>query len=168
MKKILLVVFVLASAMAYSQEIRVPDEKRDNYSNDRNGKDVKERTTMSPEQQKERDKQAIQRREEAVRKNKEAAMRNAAMPIYCIIQEISTPGKPGKERVSVIQATEEESLKNLDQRKMERMKDTMHRKKEHRSGLDAVQYFLGAGWTLENTSVYSLNNETVREYLMKM
>lgn len=155
MKKLLIIVFVFGSAMAFSQEIRVPDEKRESYS-----KEKKESPSISSDQMKE------QARQSGVRTA--TTLKPEGAPVFSIIQEFSYPGKQGKERVIILNALDQMGDVKMDPKKAELIKATLNNKRNYASGLDALQHFLSLGWTLENVSVYPNNEEVVREYMMKM
>lgn len=162
MKKLLFAVVLLSATSVYSQEIRVPDDKREQYVKERENKAV-----LSEEDQK--------AREEAYRKRKEEAMRQqqgrpatAVSEIYCIIQEISVPTKPGKAQVNILRSSDYlEQLKNLDMRKQPNMKESISTD-DFVSGMDALNKYIQLGWKLEHTTVYPSGDQIVREYLMKL
>jgi len=166
MKKILLIMMVLGATAGYSQEIRVPDDRREQYQ-----KEKEKRPVVSADDQKRMDEAAARRREAAERQRKEQMASNpreaTRTNMYYIIQEISTPGKPGKEQVIVMMGSDvEQNMNNLDDRALQQMKTSMARS-DFNTGIDALNHFTGSGWTLENTTVYSTNGQTVREYMIK-
>jgi len=166
MKKLLLIMMVLGATAGYSQEIRVPDDKREQYQ-----KEKEQRPEVSAQDQKRMDEAAAKRKEAAERQRREQMAANprgvSRANVYSIIQEISTPGKPGKEQVIVmIGSNAEQNMKNLDERTLERMKVSMQ-SIDFKTGLDALNHYTAAGWSLENTTVYSTNGQTVREYMIK-
>lgn len=162
MKKLLFAVVLLSATSVYSQEIRVPDEKREQYVKERENKAV-----LSEEDQKAREEAYRKRKEEALRQQ-EGRPANTVKEIYCIIQEISVPTKPGKAQVNILRSSNyEEQLKNLDLRKQPNMKETIVND-DYVSGMDALNRYIQLGWTLEHTTVYTSGDQTVREYLMKL
>jgi len=165
MKKLLLIMMVLGVTTAYSQEIRVPNEQRDKYVKER-----EQRPTVSAEDQKRMDEAAAKRREAAEQQRREQANPRGVSRtnMYFIIQEISTPGKPGKEQVSILMGSgDRPDFDKMDERTAQRVKQSMERS-DFKSGLDALNHYTGMGWILENTTVYPANGQTIREYMIKL
>jgi len=171
MKKILLSVLVLSAAGAYSQEIRMPDEKRKEYIRE------EQKTTSSarPEQnetsdrnaEEERRKRALEARKKAAHAAQSQSDNEAA--VYCIIEE--TRSLDGKEIIVSIQAdlAMEKQLKGANRMGFKSLRMATE-KETFKSGLEAINHFSTNGWTLSHSSsMISPGSENIiHRYIMSL
>lgn len=170
MKKIILSVLVLWAAGAYSQEIKMPAEKRQEYVNDK-------ATNSNDAQTQKRDDEARRRRAEAEKKRLSAEREGSIQrgevkssnSIYCMIRE---KGKMESKEADVEIITDSEFMRTAKQlgERDKRQAEALFMAadaKAYRSGMDALNSFSRSGWSLVNSNVYTQEEMVVHEYLME-
>lgn len=167
MKKLLMLVLVLWAAGAYSQEIRMPDEKRKDYVKERetNKSPTDSKTTQQRDSDAERKKQAElarKQRAEEIKANQTAKGNS----VYCIIREMSNLKEANTKVTILVEEKFEGHVKRMDDDTQKQMM-TAIQKRAYASGLDALSAFTQSNWSLVETSVYSWQEMAVREYLME-
>ena len=169
MKKILLSVLVLWAAGAYSQEIRMPDEKREDY--------VKEQRKITNSTSKDNSESADRKSEEVERRQRELEARkratyaaqkaNSGKTFYCIIHESTTLDGRKSEVTIEVDNTLEKHVQDLDKRTQKALMLATE-KRGYKNALGALNNFSMNGWTLSHASDYmDLKSERiVHRYLI--
>lgn len=161
----MLSVLLLCSVGAFSQEIRMPDEKRKNYVNENSP------STNNSDQQR-REAASKQRQLEAERRQQFSARseaRKEGVSVFCIVRE-TTSFDAAKTSVEVISDKEfERTVKTLSEQDKERSKALamVLRSPAYATGLDALNNFSRSGWELVDSNTLTYKEIVVREYLMK-
>lgn len=167
MKKIMMLVLVMWAAGAYSQEIRMPDEKRKDYVDERE-KDNSPANTTTKEQSElnaERRKQAeLERKKRAAATGDKSAAKGIS--VYCIIQEMSEPGARNSKVSINVEEGYEKHVKKMDEVTQKHVMMAIE-KRSYSSGLEALSTLTQSKWSLVESSVYSFQDMAVREYLME-
>ena len=170
MKKILLSVLVLSAAGAYSQEIRMPDEKRKEYIKEErqatNSASKKQSKATNQVTEEERRREALEARKRAAQASKNES--GVGTMVYCIIEEQQSVN--GKKTIVSVQAdpTMEKHMSKSDKQAYKALSLVL-KKSDYKNGLHALNSFSLNGWELVNSSSY-MNPETemiVHNYLMR-
>lgn len=171
MKKIILSVLVLWAAGAYSQEIKMSEEKRQQYVNEK-------ATNSNDAQLQKREAEARRRRAEAEKKriaagregaSQRGAVNQSSNSIYCMIQEMGKTGSKEGDVSIIVDSEFTRTAKELGERDKKQAEALFMaaEPKSYRSGMDALNTFSRSGWSLVQSNVYTQEEMVVHEYLME-
>lgn len=172
MKSIILSTLILCSSTAFSQEIRMPDDKRDKYVTEQSREkevkkvDDKERQAKMDQERREKEKERQRSRESSsLAPTKDEKIE--ADVAFCSVREIGTMDDyAGKVSIAI-----DPKVKMVAERLDDDMKKQLYAAMEgHRfnSGMEALGFLSSNGWTLVESNIYTVKEHVVREYLLKL
>lgn len=162
MKKILMSLLVLWATGAFAQEIRMPEEKRKDYVEERAPTTVSEAEQMNEAEERRR-KAAIARRRAQYGQMKQVS--SSSDKVYCTVHELASVNGRTKE-VRILTPENLSKYISKADKEVQQQIGTAVQKVRYPTALDALSALSGDGWVVESTNVVMNPDMLLREYLL--